>query len=99
MRLPVHIATHDDIDAADYRRCSLERYLTDKWRAGEIDAAELTCYGLSYLARGGTGKAAFSFKRGQKSFSPAWVFVCDARAVLAQTTTPNAYGTKIVTRI
>jgi hypothetical protein len=50
----VHIATHDDIDAADYRRCSLERYLTDKWRAGEIDAAELTCHGLSYLARRGT---------------------------------------------
>ena len=49
----VHIAMHNDIDSADHRRCSLERYLTNKWRAGESDAEELTCHGLSYLARVG----------------------------------------------
>ena len=25
----VHLATHNDVDAADYRRCSLERYLSE----------------------------------------------------------------------
>lgn len=49
----VHIATHTDVDAADQRRCSLERYLTEKWHAGESDPEELTCHGLSYLARTG----------------------------------------------
>jgi hypothetical protein len=47
----VHLATHSDVDAADPRRCSLERYLTGKWQAGENDPEELTCCGLSYLAR------------------------------------------------
>ena len=47
----VHLATHDDIEVADYRRCSLERYLSGKWQAGESDPDELTCHGLSYLAR------------------------------------------------
>ena len=52
----VHLATHTDIDAADPRRCSLgrcslERYLIGRWEAGESDPEELTCYGLSYLAR------------------------------------------------
>jgi hypothetical protein len=47
----VHIAMHTDVDAADHRRCSLERYLTGKWQAGESDPEELTCHGLSYLAR------------------------------------------------
>jgi hypothetical protein len=47
----VHLATHRDVDAADPRRCSLERYLTGKWQAGENDPEELTCHGLSYLAR------------------------------------------------
>lgn len=50
----VHVATHDDIDAADPRRCSLERYLRGKWQAGEADPEELTCQGLSYLARLGS---------------------------------------------
>jgi hypothetical protein len=40
----VHLATHTDVDAADPRRCSLERYLSERWD-------DLTCYGLSYLAR------------------------------------------------
>ena len=47
----LHLATHDDVDAADPRRCSLERYLSEKWQAGESDSEELTCCGLSYLAR------------------------------------------------
>jgi len=46
----VHLATHD-VHAADPRRCSLERYLSERWEAGESDPEELTCYGLSYLAR------------------------------------------------
>jgi hypothetical protein len=50
----VHIATHNDVDAADQRRCSLERYLAGKWQAGESDPEELTCHGLSYLARVGS---------------------------------------------
>ena len=45
----VHLATHKDVEAADYRRCSLERYLSGKWQAGESDPDELTCHGLSYL--------------------------------------------------
>jgi hypothetical protein len=47
----VHLATHKDIDATDPRRCSLERHLSERWEAGESDTEELTCYGLSYLAR------------------------------------------------
>jgi hypothetical protein len=47
----VHVATHPDVHAADPRRCSLERYLSERWEAGESDPEELTCYGLSYLAR------------------------------------------------
>ena len=47
----VHVATHPDIHAADPRRCSLERYVSERWEAGESDTEELTCYGLSYLAR------------------------------------------------
>jgi len=47
----VHLATHSDIDAADPRRCSLERYLSERWEAGESDPEELTCRVLSYLAR------------------------------------------------
>jgi hypothetical protein len=47
----VHLAVHKDVDAADERRCSLERYLSKKWHAGESDPEQLTCCGLSYLAR------------------------------------------------
>ena len=47
----VHLAAHKDVDAADHRRSLLERYLCEKWRAGERDAEELTFHGLSYLAR------------------------------------------------
>jgi hypothetical protein len=50
----VHLATHNDVEPGDYRRCTLERYLNGKWQAGESDPEELTCYGLSYLARLGS---------------------------------------------
>ena len=50
----VHLATHEDVDAADERRCSLERYLSGKWRSGESDPDELTCHGLAYLDRLGS---------------------------------------------
>ena len=46
----VHLATHNDVEAADPRRCSLERDLRERWEAGESDPEELTCRGLSYLA-------------------------------------------------
>ena len=46
----VHLAMHNDVAAADPRRCSLERYLRERWEAGESDPEELTCRGLSYLA-------------------------------------------------
>jgi len=42
------------MSTADQRRCSLERYLSGKWQAGESDPEELTCCGLSYLARLGS---------------------------------------------
>jgi hypothetical protein len=50
----VHLAMKKDIDAADERRCSLERYLIGKWQGGENDPEELTCHGLSYLRRLGS---------------------------------------------
>jgi hypothetical protein len=49
----IYLAMSSDVDAADQRRCSLERYLKARWQAGESDPEELTCYGLSYLARVG----------------------------------------------
>ena len=48
---PLYLATHANVDAADYRRCTLERYLCDRWHAGESDPEELTCSGLSFLWR------------------------------------------------
>jgi hypothetical protein len=47
----IYLAAHADVDAADHRRCALERYLHSKWQAGESDPEELTCSGLSYLSR------------------------------------------------
>lgn len=41
----VHLATHKDVDAGDQHRCSLERYLSWKWQAGESDPDKLTCHG------------------------------------------------------
>jgi hypothetical protein len=47
----IYLAAHADVDAADHRRCTLERYLRDRWNAGENDPEELTCLGLSFLWR------------------------------------------------
>jgi hypothetical protein len=47
----IFLATRSDVDAADQRRSTLERHLKEKWLAGQNDPEELTCFGLSYLAR------------------------------------------------
>jgi hypothetical protein len=44
-------AKHRDIDAADSRRCLLERHLQGRWEAHVSDAEELTGFGLAYLER------------------------------------------------
>jgi hypothetical protein len=47
----VYLATHSGVDAADSRRCLLERHLHRRWEAFESDAEELTGFGLAYLER------------------------------------------------
>ncbi|MBB4359224.1 hypothetical protein GGD65_000222 [Bradyrhizobium sp. CIR18] len=49
----VYRARHGGVDAADGRRCLLERYLRGRWEARESngDAQELTGFGLAYLER------------------------------------------------
>ena len=47
----VYPATHDGVDAADSRRCLLERHLRTRWQAFQSDAEELTGLGLAYLER------------------------------------------------
>jgi hypothetical protein len=47
----VYLATHDGVDAADSRRCLLERHLRTRWQAFQSDAEELTGLGLAYLER------------------------------------------------
>jgi hypothetical protein len=44
-------AKHRDVDAADSRRCLLERHLQGRWEARVSDADELTGFGLAYLER------------------------------------------------
>ncbi|MBR1124525.1 hypothetical protein JQ628_23570 [Bradyrhizobium lablabi] len=44
-------ATNDGIDAADNRRCLLERHLSRRPEAREGDVQELANFGLAYLAR------------------------------------------------
>lgn len=39
----LYLAVHDDVDPLDARRCTLERYLRQRWQAGECNAEELTC--------------------------------------------------------
>ena len=45
------LAKHRDVDAADTRRCLLERHLQGRWEARVSDAEELTGFGLAYLDR------------------------------------------------
>jgi hypothetical protein len=47
----VYLETHRDIDAADGRRCLLERHLQRKWENSQSDAEALACSGLAYLDR------------------------------------------------
>ncbi|MGY8684448.1 hypothetical protein Q2941_42870 [Bradyrhizobium sp. UFLA05-153] len=44
-------AKHRDVDAADSRRCLLERHLQGRREARVSDAEELTGFGLAYLER------------------------------------------------
>jgi hypothetical protein len=45
----LYLAKHHDVDAADSRRCLLERHLQRKWEAHVSDAEELTGIGLAYV--------------------------------------------------
>jgi hypothetical protein len=47
----VYLATHRDVDAADGRRCLLERHLERKWDTCQGDPEALVCSGLAYLNR------------------------------------------------
>jgi hypothetical protein len=55
LRTAVHtvwnLAKHRGVDAADTRRCLLERHLQERWEARVSDAEELTGFGLAYLER------------------------------------------------
>ena len=45
----VYRARHREVDAADSRRCLLERHLQRRREARESDAEELTGFGIAYL--------------------------------------------------
>src|ERR1700739_559657 len=47
----LYLAKHRGVDAADSRRCLLERHLQGRWEARVSDAEELTGFGLAYLER------------------------------------------------
>ncbi len=47
----VYRATHDGVDAADSRRCLLERHLHGRWETRDGDAEKLASFGLAYLTR------------------------------------------------
>jgi hypothetical protein len=47
----VFLATHSDVDAADERRCLLERHMQRTWAAREDNIEELACSGVAYLSR------------------------------------------------
>jgi hypothetical protein len=47
----IFCATHDGVDAADSRRCLLERHLQGRCAARQVDVEELASFGLAYLAR------------------------------------------------
>ena len=46
----VYRATHEGVDAADGRRCLLERHLLGRWETRDGDVEELASFGLAYLA-------------------------------------------------
>jgi hypothetical protein len=47
----IYRATHSGVDAADGRRCLLERHLHRRWEAHGSDVEELTGFGIAFLAR------------------------------------------------
>jgi hypothetical protein len=47
----VYLATHSDVDAADDRRCLLERHMQGRLESNQSEAEELTCSALAYLDR------------------------------------------------
>ena len=47
----VYRARHRHVDAADNRRCLLERHLQGRREAREGDAEELARFGIAYLDR------------------------------------------------
>ena len=47
----VYRTNHETVDAADNRRCLLERHLHGRWETREGDVEELASSGLAYLAQ------------------------------------------------
>ena len=47
----IFCATYHGVDAADSRRCLLQRYLQERCKAREEDTEELASFGLAYLAQ------------------------------------------------
>ena len=47
----IFCATHDGVDAADSRRCLLERHLQGRYETRREDVEELASFGLAYLSR------------------------------------------------
>ncbi|WP_426612532.1 hypothetical protein [Bradyrhizobium sp. McL0616] len=47
----LYLAKHRDVDAADSRRCLLQRHLQERWEARVSEVEELTGFGLAYLNR------------------------------------------------
>jgi hypothetical protein len=47
----IYLASNRTVNPHDGRRCTLERYLHQRWRSGDSDLEELTCSGLLYLSR------------------------------------------------
>jgi hypothetical protein len=47
----IYLARNNDISPEDGRRCSLERFVRERWTAGEASLDELTCSGLAFLSR------------------------------------------------
>jgi hypothetical protein len=47
----LYLAKHRGVDAADTRRCLLERHLQERWKARVSDAEQLMGFGWAYLER------------------------------------------------
>lgn len=47
----IYLHSNTAIAPEDGRRCSLERFVWERWQSGEKDLDELTCSGLAFLSR------------------------------------------------